>query len=419
MAPTIYTLHLRFPTAAWKTADRCREFASAFGLGCRESLEEIPLPFTIRDDREDEARFRDALAEIFASAGPLRGILKGWGLRRTLLKRHVAIELLQSGELANCIERILALQETSPVPPPVHLSADICELRPSGGYYTLAESLGLPLTTIDRIFRTFLRPAAKTTGHARPLLLPVEITMIRVCRNGQTWKLYDLALGRWMEPKEEGAAEYLADSCRHLRKARRYETALQPFGTPEETDEDGAALVADLHLGHTGVIDYYSRPFPSGATNEMDEVLIGNWNASIGPAQHIYHLGDLTYKADTGANLAYQKRLNGRITWIRGNHDICLPGSEDQAIISYDDTRFLLIHNPKHVPEGWDGWVVHGHTHNNRLAEYPFFSGERKTINVSVEVTGYHPVPLSEIAALIRQYEAGTITGDLLLRDDG
>lgn len=358
------------------------------------------------------------LAGIFASAGPLRGTLKGWNLRSAFLKRYVTLELLQSSELAGCLERIRTIPETSLVPSPMHLWADICELRPSGGFYALAGSLGLPLARSDRILRTILRPATNTAGYARPLLLPVEITMIRICRDGEFWKLYDLGMGIWLEPGEEEAEEYLADSCRHLRKARGYETAPLPSAGKKDPGEDGPALVADLHLGHTAVIDYYTRPFPSGATGEMDGVLIGNWNASIGPEQQIYHLGDLTYKADAETNLAYRKRLHGRITWIRGNHDTCLPDADDMAVISHDGNRFLLIHNPKHVPDGWDGWVIHGHTHNNRLAEYPFFSGERKTINVSVEVTGYRPVPLTEIADLIRRYKAGAITGDILLRDD-
>jgi len=414
VASPTYTLHLRFPTAVWKIAEWCREFESAFACGCRKRPVDIPLPFAIA---ADEHRLMDDLAVLFASTGPLRGTLKGWNLRSAFLKRYVTIELLQSRELAGCIERIRTIPDASPAPSPMHLSADICELRPSGKFFTLAESLGLPLTLGDRLFRTLLRPAVNSGGYARPFLLPVDITMILVCRDKEPWKLYDLAMQKWMEPGEEESGEHLADSCRHLRKARGYEATPQ-YSSVTEGPGEGDCLVADLHLGHSGVIDYYTRPFPSGATDEMDEVLIANWNASIGPAQHIYHLGDLTYKADAGTNLGYQKRLHGRISWIRGNHDTCLSEADDMSVISHDGNRFLLIHNPKHVPDSWDGWVVHGHTHNNRLADYPFFSGKRKTINVSVEVTGYRPVPLTEIAALIHRYESGGITGDLLLRDD-
>jgi calcineurin-like phosphoesterase family protein len=63
----------------------------------------------------------------------------------------------------------------------------------------------------------------------------------------------------------------------------------------------------------------------------------------------------------------------------------------------------LLIHNPNpddnHQTQeqklklvNWHGWVIHGHVHNNEMNKYPFINGERKTINVSVELINYEPV---------------------------
>jgi calcineurin-like phosphoesterase family protein len=44
--------------------------------------------------------------------------------------------------------------------------------------------------------------------------------------------------------------------------------------------------------------------------------------------------------------------------------------------------------------------VIHGHTHNNRLAEFPFINGDAKRINVSAELVGYTPVRLDDLLGL-------------------
>jgi len=411
----VYSFDLLFPTAAWKTGDRCREFASAFSCDGSSDLQEIHLPFSIKASTADEGHCIVELENIFSTTRPLRVILEGWKCRREFLKRHVIIEVRQTHQLSEFTGRLQSVPDTTSIRSSRSATQEICELPSLRAFCAIAAGLGFPLSPTDRILKLLFRTPETTAGYARPLLLPVDITRIRVLKDGVPWKIYDLALGRWIQPAEERDRECLAESCRHLRRVRGYE--LSP-GAPCSTAGDrGPALSADLHLGHDGVINYYCRPFLPGATAEMDEVLIRNWNASLEPAQPVWHLGDFTYKADYGTNEEYRKRLNGRISWIRGNHDICLPEAEDSAIISYGGYDFLLIHNPKHIPDSWSGWVIHGHTHNNRLGEYPFFSGEEKTVNVSVEVTGYRPVYLSDIVTLIRRYESGAITSDVMLRD--
>jgi calcineurin-like phosphoesterase family protein len=417
VAYPVYTFGLQFPTAAWKTADRSREFASAFGCDVCDDLKEILLPVSIRPTTGDEGHLRDELEDVFSSTGPLRGILEGWHVRRAFLKRYVTVELRNTSTLSEFTGRVQTIPDTAFFLSPGNMSADICELRSSGDFFAIAESLQFPLSGMERVLKKFIRTSPDAAGYARPLLLPVDITRVRVLKDGVPWRLYDLALGRWIEPADEKSREYLAESCRELRRVRGYDISPCYPPTPAHPGDRGPALSADLHLGHNGVINYYSRPFPPHATAEMDDVLIGNWNASLEPDRQVYYLGDFTYKADLETNLAYQARLNGKITWIRGNHDIFIPEAEDSVVISYGGIDFLLIHNPKHVPASWTGWVIHGHTHNNRLNEYPFFSGEGKTVNVSVEVTGYQPVFLADIMTLIHRFEAGNINSNIMLRD--
>lgn len=75
----------------------------------------------------------------------------------------------------------------------------------------------------------------------------------------------------------------------------------------------------------------------------------------------------------------------------------------DSLILERGGERFLLIHNPRDAPIEWEGWVIHGHTHNNQ-PEYPLINRENKTINVSAELLGYRPISFEEI---MRATEAG------------
>ena len=51
---------------------------------------------------------------------------------------------------------------------------------------------------------------------------------------------------------------------------------------------------SDLHLGHANIIRHCNRPFASA--EEMDEVLIENWNAKVTNADTIHILGDLMFR---------------------------------------------------------------------------------------------------------------------------
>jgi len=145
-------------------------------------------------------------------------------------------------------------------------------------------------------------------------------------------------------------------------------------------------------------------------------VLIKNWNYTIGPKTRIYHLGDLCYGPDAEPSAQYRKRLRGDIVFIRGNHDEMELGTVPSLETAYENYRFLLIHDPSDVPPSFDGWVIHGHHHNNDLRNYPFINFISRRINVSAEVIGYKPVSLEEIVKRIREREVSGDTTPILLR---
>lgn len=53
-------------------------------------------------------------------------------------------------------------------------------------------------------------------------------------------------------------------------------------------------FTADLHFYYKNIIASTNRPFSN--TDEMDKVLIQNWNERVSPDDDVYILGDFTMK---------------------------------------------------------------------------------------------------------------------------
>ncbi|GAI36773.1 unnamed protein product [marine sediment metagenome] len=156
-------------------------------------------------------------------------------------------------------------------------------------------------------------------------------------------------------------------------------------------------FIGDLHLDHKNIIRYCNRPFSSVA--EMNRTIVDNWDRMVGEGDTIYFLGDMCYGRGSKGIDYWIKRLNGEIVFIRGYHDRPTNGIQfhGSMILNHDGEKFLLIHNPRDAPIEWDGWVVHGHVHNNR----PFMDRKKKLINVSAEVLNYRPISLENLMDMI------------------
>lgn len=208
------------------------------------------------------------------------------------------------------------------------------------------------------------------------------------------------------------------------------------------------------HFDHANIIRLADRPF--GSVDEMDDVLVQNWNKVVKPNDEVFHLGDHTYGVVDGNQLErmtfWNERLNGRKHLILGNHDTCSTWNEDghltrnfinfgfSSINRYLDLkrngkRFILFHYPM---EDWDGRYkgsihLHCHTHQKVLERplLPHIAGSGLTghpndgpsgglalpgkypaeqlcnrFNVTVEATNYTPISLDEIL----ERSQGTLT---------
>ena len=182
-------------------------------------------------------------------------------------------------------------------------------------------------------------------------------------------------------------------------------------------------FISDTHFYHGNIIRYASRPFKS--VEEMNEVLIENWNDIVKPTDKVYHLGDvgLCSKELLEGMLS---RLNGKIYLVRGNHDQRgLSTWEEFGItilrnppIKLEEEKFLLSHVPQNdniIPEGFIN--IHGHIHDKKLNGC-YYHNEEKLIeypeerynqsvhfNVSVENIGYKPISIYEIRKRISKGE--------------
>ena len=154
-------------------------------------------------------------------------------------------------------------------------------------------------------------------------------------------------------------------------------------------------VISDTHFNHKNIIEYTGRPFKTA--EEMNEIIINNWNNRVGKDDLVIHLGDFALGSKEEIK-ELRSRLNGTILLIRGNHDHQSKINESDFIIIED---YIIIgdrifsHRPIEkdcIPYGLTN--VHGHIH-----EKESFSG----INVSVEKTNYEPLDLEELKKLKNQ----------------
>lgn len=77
--------------------------------------------------------------------------------------------------------------------------------------------------------------------------------------------------------------------------------------------------IADCHFGHTKALEFDHRPFAD--TQEMEDAMVANWNATVKPGDIVYILGDFCMgHADEWLRII--RRLTGNKMLIQGNHDL-------------------------------------------------------------------------------------------------
>lgn len=155
-------------------------------------------------------------------------------------------------------------------------------------------------------------------------------------------------------------------------------------------------FTSDTHFGDHRTLNLYPRPFASVA--EMDAELIRRWNAVVGAADEVWHLGDFARTAARAREVLAQ--LNGTKHLIFGNNDRD-PGLEQgwasvapYAEIERDGRCLVLCHYPF---RSWNrqhrgALNLHGHSHG-RLKPL------KRQFDVGVDARDYRPVTVAELMA--------------------
>lgn len=172
-----------------------------------------------------------------------------------------------------------------------------------------------------------------------------------------------------------------------------------------ERDDDLIYFTADTHLGHANILKLCNRPFAD--IEEMNEVLIRNWNERVSGNDTVYIVGDMFFRCSSAEDIL--KRLKGKKRLIVGNHDGSWMSEFDisKYFISIDNLleisggqhSLVLCHYPlltwKHAKRSF---MIHGHIHADTSADYfPLIARRDNVLNAGVDINGFRPVTFDEM----------------------
>lgn len=156
-------------------------------------------------------------------------------------------------------------------------------------------------------------------------------------------------------------------------------------------------FMADTHFGHKNIIEYENRPFKT--VEEMDNVLINNWNKVVKSNNKIFFLGDFSFY-NKEKTIQICNKLNGRKIMIKGNHDNnsnkyyfdC--GFEN--VIEYPiilENFWILSHEPMYINSNMPYANLFGHVHNNKI----YCDYSEQSFCVCAERINYTPIEFNDI----------------------
>jgi calcineurin-like phosphoesterase family protein len=161
-------------------------------------------------------------------------------------------------------------------------------------------------------------------------------------------------------------------------------------------------IIGDTHFFHKNIIKYCNRPFES--VEEMNEILIQNWNNEVREQDKIIVNGDFALGGKEQI-IEVGKRLKGRKTLILGNHDGASLKTYYEAgfemVIDYPimvDEFFMVSHMPQYVQSHGVYANIFAHVHDNPM----YASVSPRSFCTSVERIGYTPINIEDVKRFIK-----------------
>lgn len=150
-------------------------------------------------------------------------------------------------------------------------------------------------------------------------------------------------------------------------------------------------FTSDTHFYHRNILKKFCVNTRQGEDEvEMTELMILAWNRRVTPNDTVFHLGDVSFaKAEKTRQVL--DRLNGKIVFIKGNHDasaldpLCLSRYEsvhDYLEVVIDKITVVMFHFP--IKE-WNkmhygSFHTYGHVHGKDMG-----MGDRRALDVGID----------------------------------
>lgn len=176
---------------------------------------------------------------------------------------------------------------------------------------------------------------------------------------------------------------------------------------------DQVFFCGDTHFLHSNILKFCHRPFED--IDEMDAMLMANWNEVVGEDDVVYHLGDFAM-GPSGRVREILERLNGRIRLCEGSHEQSALAKGNRGVfeavadgyyLTFEDEGgdrlpggiFLSHYLHKTFPHSHHGsWHLYAHSHG-RLDSYA--AAEGRLLDVGVDSHEYRPWTMDEVAAVM------------------
>lgn len=168
-------------------------------------------------------------------------------------------------------------------------------------------------------------------------------------------------------------------------------------------------FTSDTHFSHNLVARL--RGFVS--IEEMNDVLIDNWNSVVNKGDDVYHMGDFSFTKNTEIP-SFVNKLNGNIYLIRGNHDnFGLSDHNSRGFSWVKDyyelhlkdikQRFVLFHYPIRSWHWNYKGVIHlyGHTHHTIDQNW----GKSMDVGIDNPLCEMKPFHLDQIMEIMKDKE--------------
>ena len=184
--------------------------------------------------------------------------------------------------------------------------------------------------------------------------------------------------------------------------------------------------ISDTHFGHFNIIKHCNRPFKTA--EEMDNILIKNWNNMVSDKDTVYILGDIAFGKGVKEPAEYLRQLKGRKIIIVGNHDYDISKNrvkylklkfvdgiydylEIQDTLDNVSKKIILSHYP--IVE-WNGFFrgsihLYGHIHNNtQNISYDIMKSLKNSYNVGADILNFTPQTLDDVIKYNKKFIAKT-----------